>query len=97
MKKLVDQLSVGRSATYDRVKRALLGGYLANEATKEERAWKLVLGSPLPNDFAESCRNRTTSGCRPIALRTTETPCPCGFGDIVRSSRSSGYVPVDRR
>jgi hypothetical protein len=47
-KALTDHLGVGRSATYDRIRRALLKGYLVNEAGKDERGMKLVLGSPLP-------------------------------------------------
>jgi hypothetical protein len=47
-KALTDRLGVGRSATYDRTRRALLKGYLVNEAGKDERGKKLVIGSPLP-------------------------------------------------
>jgi hypothetical protein len=43
-----DRLGVGRSAAYDRIRRALLKGYLVNEAGKDERGMKLVIGSPLP-------------------------------------------------
>jgi hypothetical protein len=51
-KALVDHLGVGRSAAYDRIRRALFAGYLANEAGKNERGYKLTIGSPLPGDEA---------------------------------------------
>jgi hypothetical protein len=49
-KALIDHLGVGRSAAYDRIGRALLKGYLVNEAAKDERGMKLVIGSPLPGE-----------------------------------------------
>ena len=49
-KALVDRLGVGRSATYDRIRRGLSAGYLANETGKNERGYKLTIGSPLPGD-----------------------------------------------
>jgi Domain of unknown function (DUF3854) len=53
---LTARLGVGRSATYDRIRRALAKGYLVNEATKEERRMRLVVGAPLPGgeDFLPS-------------------------------------------
>jgi hypothetical protein len=48
VKALTDRLGVGRSATYDRVKRALAAGYLVNEAKRDERGYKLGLGASLP-------------------------------------------------
>src|SRR5262249_15135890 len=50
MKAVTDALSVGRSAAYDRVTRALSRGYLANVAGREERARKIALGATLPGD-----------------------------------------------
>jgi hypothetical protein len=47
-KVIADLLGVGRSATYDRIKDALRRGYLVNEAGKNERGYKLVLGAELP-------------------------------------------------
>jgi hypothetical protein len=47
-KAVADKLGVGRSATYDRIRRALLAGFLINEADKDERGMKLVVGAPLP-------------------------------------------------
>jgi hypothetical protein len=41
-------LKVGRSATYDRIKAALKGGWLADETKKDERGMKLKTGTPLP-------------------------------------------------
>ena len=49
-KQLEGALKIGRSATYDRVKNALKGGYLADESSKDERGMRLVIGSPLPGD-----------------------------------------------
>lgn len=47
---LTRRLGIGRSAAYDRIRRALMRGYLVDEATKEERRKKLVVGTPLPGD-----------------------------------------------
>jgi hypothetical protein len=47
-KPLIDRLEVGRSATYDRVRRALAGGYLQDQSKRNERGYRLVLGSTLP-------------------------------------------------
>ena len=47
-KAVADVLGVGRSATYDRIKDALRRGYLVNEADRNERGYKLVLGAELP-------------------------------------------------
>jgi hypothetical protein len=49
-KALIKKLGVGRSATYDRINRALLKGHLVNEATKDERGMKLVVGELLPGE-----------------------------------------------
>jgi hypothetical protein len=51
-KALIDHLGVGRSATYDRIRRAVFAGYLVNEAGENERGYKLTIGSPLPGDEA---------------------------------------------
>ncbi len=37
---------------FDRIRRALFAGYLSNETSKNERGYKLVIGSPLPGDEA---------------------------------------------
>jgi hypothetical protein len=50
---LAKKLGVGRSATYNRIHRALNGGYLANVATKDERRRELVTGTTLPSDQDE--------------------------------------------
>jgi hypothetical protein len=47
---LTKRLNVGQSATYDRIQRALLAGYLVDEAKKDERGKKLVVGAPLPGE-----------------------------------------------
>jgi hypothetical protein len=49
-RQLEQELGVGRSATYDRIRRALQGGWLANTAGKDERGMRLVIGTPLPGD-----------------------------------------------
>jgi hypothetical protein len=49
-KALIQKLGIGRSATYDRIRRALLSGYLLNEAAKDERGMKLVVGALLPGE-----------------------------------------------
>jgi Bifunctional DNA primase/polymerase, N-terminal len=48
-KKVTDRLGVGRSAAYDRVKRALAAGFLVNVALAGERGMKIQLGSELPS------------------------------------------------
>jgi hypothetical protein len=50
MKMVTDALKVGRSAAYDRVRRALTKGYLVNLAGKDERALKIALGAALPGE-----------------------------------------------
>jgi hypothetical protein len=47
-KAISDGLGIGRSATYDRIRDALRRGYLVNEAAKDERGMKLILGAELP-------------------------------------------------
>jgi hypothetical protein len=49
-KALTKHLNVGQSATFDRIRRALLAGYLIDEAKKDERGKKLVIGAPLPGE-----------------------------------------------
>ena len=80
-KALVDHLGVGRSAAYDRIRRALFAGYLSNEAGKNERGYKLKIGSPLPGDeaflpsLAEVVRvmsGRATGQRKPDSMRAPE-------------------------
>jgi hypothetical protein len=52
VKVLTDRLALGQSATYDRVKRALRGSYLVNVTRKDERGYKLAVGSEMPGDGA---------------------------------------------
>jgi hypothetical protein len=65
-KALAERLGVGRSATYDRIRRALMAGYLVNVAGKDERGMKLAIGSSLPrsDEFLPSPEQvvRLTSG-----------------------------------
>jgi hypothetical protein len=48
VRKISDRVGVGRSATYDRVKRGLAAGYLVNLAGEHERGLKIALGAELP-------------------------------------------------
>lgn len=49
-KQLEPILQVGRSAVYNRINAALKGGWLINEAGKDDRGMKLKIGTPLPGD-----------------------------------------------
>lgn len=49
MRQITDALSVGRSATYDRVNRALLAGYLVDLAGRK-RGKKIAIGAALPDE-----------------------------------------------
>lgn len=49
VKKVAQRLKVGRSATYDRIKRALAGGWLVDVSLKDEKGLKLTLGTDLPD------------------------------------------------
>ena len=53
-----------RSATYDRVRRALVAGFLVNVAKENERGLKIALGADLPAG-GRSCPNRTIVRSRP--------------------------------
>lgn len=55
-KALAERLGVGKSATYDRIRRALLTGYLVNLAQRDERGMRLTTGAILPGseDFLPS-------------------------------------------
>ncbi len=83
---LTKRLGIGRSATYDRVHRALMHGYLANEATKEERGMKLVPGTRLPGgeDFLPSVdeivrhmSGRPPARCSGSTMRPDNGPSGC--------------------
>ena len=45
---VIARLELGRSAGYDRIKRALASGYLVNLAARGDRMMKLAVGAPLP-------------------------------------------------
>ena len=47
-KALTEKLGVGRSAAYDRIRRTLHAGYLINQAARDERGMRLVVGATLP-------------------------------------------------
>jgi hypothetical protein len=48
-KEVEGKLGIGRGATYDRIARALLLGYIVNIAGERERGKKLRPGHPLPD------------------------------------------------
>jgi hypothetical protein len=50
MKRIVDKLGIGRTATYDRIRRALMTGYVVNVAPERERGKKIALGAALPGE-----------------------------------------------
>ena len=64
VKKIADSLAVGRSATYDRVRRVLTAGFLVNVSKENERGLRIALGAELPAggqflpDPAEVVRSR---------------------------------------
>jgi hypothetical protein len=93
-KQLADQLGIGRSATYDRIRRALLAGYLVNDAGKDERGQKLVVGAALPSaaTFLPSSEAlvRWASG---EGIRTDEPAPDAASEGVVRSSGPSGVPP----
>jgi hypothetical protein len=60
MKKLIARLSIGRSATYDRAKRALVAGYVFDEAKRDERGWKSRWSAAR---CASSARTSSLFGC----------------------------------
>jgi hypothetical protein len=90
-KTLTDHLGVGRSATYDRIRRALLKGYLVNEAGKDERGMKLVLGSPLPG--ADEFLPSPAEVVRHMSGTPIRTNTPHKHVDSERLSGSPGRPP----
>ena len=44
------ELQLDKNATYQRVQRALEGGYLKNLEERQGRPYQLVLGDPMPED-----------------------------------------------
>ena len=60
------RLGIGRSASYDRIKRALASGHLTNLAGRNERTIRLALGEALPGEggFLPAAKTivRATSG-----------------------------------
>jgi len=87
-KAVTDRLGVGRSATYDRIKRALLKGYLLNEAGKDERGMKLAIGSPLPG--ADEFLPSPAEVVRVMSGTPNRTNKPHVYGDSERLSGSPG-------
>lgn len=49
IKAIQNELGIGKSATYDRVKRAAVAGFLVNKTKEGERGWKVALGADLPD------------------------------------------------
>jgi hypothetical protein len=76
---IVKRLGVGKSATYDRIRRAQVAGYIVNEAPQGERAKRLVVGIALPGEReflpAPAALVRWLSGCPPgQKFRSTTRP-----------------------
>jgi len=90
---LTEAMRVGRSATYDRIKHALNGGYLANEAKTDERGMKLVLGTDLPGD-SDSYLPTVDAVVRAMSGRATGLANPLSYEFFDRSSGSPGR-PAD--
>jgi hypothetical protein len=90
-KAVIDQMGVGRSAGYDRIRNALSAGYIVNEAKKDERGHKLVAGAALPgeDDFLPTLEAvRAASGqeldtASPYVERDSDalSGCPSGPAD----------------
>jgi hypothetical protein len=80
VKALTDRLAVGSSATYDRVRVALRGGYLVNRTDKGERGYKLAVGAdmpgedsflPLPEEVFRSLSGYPTGKANPLEQRAS--------------------------
>jgi hypothetical protein len=87
-KALATRLGVGKSATYDRIRRALLTGYLRNDTKKDERGMRLKLGEPLPG--ADDFLPRAAEIVRYMSTEASGLGIPVVMPD---SGRLSG-VPV---
>jgi hypothetical protein len=79
--RIADRLAVGRSATYDRVRRAVLAGFLINVANEHERGLRIALGAELPasgEDFLPSPEEvvRFMSGAAPGLASGITMPDP---------------------
>jgi hypothetical protein len=83
-----ERLKIGRSATYDRIRRALHGGYLLDLSGKQERGMQLVVGAPLPSgeDFLPSPAE--------IVRHTSATPTGRTAGSNMRDSHPSSGRPA---
>jgi hypothetical protein len=86
-KALIKKLGVGRSATYDRIRRALLNGHLINEAAKHERGMKLVVGELLPGE--EEFLPSPEAFVRQVEKRSGRTP----FGSTLGGSEGLSGCP----
>jgi 5S rRNA maturation endonuclease (ribonuclease M5) len=75
VKKITDVLGIGRSATYDRVRRALGGGFLVNLAKENERGLKIALGaeSPAGGAFLPWPDDLVVRGSRPVRQPDSQT------------------------
>jgi hypothetical protein len=87
-KALIEKLGVGRSATYDRIRRALLSGYLLNEAAKDERGMKLVVGALLPGEEEFLPSPEALSGSSPVKQSGQN------FGSLKRVDEGSSGGPA---
>jgi 5S rRNA maturation endonuclease (ribonuclease M5) len=85
---LAKRLGIGRSATYARIRRALLRGYLVNETEKNERGMKLVVGAELPSaaDFLPTPEE--------IVQHMSSEPAGQPFGSTMRPEGGSSGCPA---
>ena len=98
VKRIADRLEVGRSATYDRMRRALTAGFLVNVAKENEPGLKIALGAELPRRRQVPARPGRScpvaSGC---GTWTTFRLNHARSRRLVRSSGSSRYPRDGRR
>ena len=87
VKRIADVLEVGRSATYDRIRRALAAGFLVNTAKPHERGLKIALGAEMPagGEFLPSPEVLVRS--RP------DDDSGQGFGSTMRDSEIESGIP----
>ena len=95
-KAVADQLGVGKSAAYDRIRRALVAGYLVNAAPQGERGQKLVLGTPLPDNPEFLPSAEAVSQMRVRAHPRVPGCRPSRPGSVPRATRSARSRPALR-
>jgi 5S rRNA maturation endonuclease (ribonuclease M5) len=80
VRKIADELDIGLTATYDRVRRALFAGYLVDVATKEERTKKIAVGASLPGE--EEFLPSADAVFRSFSDEASERENPVAMGDL---------------